>query len=171
MFKKLPDLIDPVHCAEHNMQFHARVNLSVMERLKQQIVSDVGEVSVEVNFQMYRALKAPSFDMKVVTELNLECQVSLQTFKWPVDVYIQGVFLPSMLMADDVDESFEIYELPLDKISLLEMVEDELLLAIPMSPKKDDIDFDWQDAPLEESEQEPQEAKPNPFAELEKLKR
>jgi uncharacterized protein len=170
MFEKLPDLVDPVHCAEHNMRFKASVNQSALSRLEGLVLSTKGEVQVDIRFGMHRGLKSPEFDLTVETELELECQTSLQAYKLPVKSHVRGVFVSSLALAEDLQEDIEVYELPAGKLSLLELVEDEVLLAIPMVPRIEEADINWQDEPLEEVIPQEQEAKPSPFAELEKLK-
>ncbi len=168
MFDKLPDWIDPVHCAEHNMRFQARVNQCDMPRLTEQVYETKNDVLVTVAFKRHPKLKAPWIDIKVKTELVLECQRTLEPYIYPVESHMQGVFLSSMAMAEDVDEDLEVFELPEGKISLLEYIEDELLLAIPMVPRQESASIEWQDEPFEEGAIVVK--KENPFAKLKQMK-
>ena len=68
MFEKLPDLVDPVHCAEHNMRFKASVNQSALSRLQGLVLSTKGEVQIDIRFSIHRGLKSPEFDLSVETE-------------------------------------------------------------------------------------------------------
>lgn len=170
MFAKLPDLIDPVHCAEHNRRFQASVNQSEMKRLSEQLVSADKDVTVELAFKRHPKLKTPMFELSVKTQLELECQRTLDPYLLAVDSHVQGVFVSSMSMAEGLDENIEIYELPEGMISSLELVEDELLLAVPMVPRQQGDYLSWQDEP-ESMESDPEdEIKENPFAKLQQLK-
>lgn len=169
MFEKLPDLIDPVHCAEHNMRFQARVNQSAMKRLLDQVRQPNGEVEVDIVFSRHPQLKTPQFELSVKTDLVLECQRTLEAFVYPVDRQTQGVYVSVMSMAEDLDEDIEVYEMPEGKVSLLELVEDEVLLAIPMVPRQEGEMLSWQDEAFEEVELSP--ADDNPFAKLQDLKK
>lgn len=167
MFEKLPDWIDPVHCAEHNMRFKSHVKPQAMKRLAQQVKQLKGDVEVEVSFSYHAELKTPQLHLRVKTELVLECQRSLEDFVHVVDAETHVVFLESMALQDEMEETdYEVLELPQGKISLLELVEDEVLLNIPMIPKKADETLEWQDTHLPQDEVE----KENPFEQLAKLK-
>lgn len=168
MFDKLPDWIDPVHCAEHNMRFQARVNQRDMPRLMEQVCAENDDVQVTVAFKRHPKLKTPQIDLSVKAALVLECQRTLEPYIYPVESRMQGVFLSSMAMAEDVDEGLEIFELPEGKISLLDYIEDELLLAIPMVPRQESVPITWQDEPLSKSEVVV--VKENPFAKLKQMK-
>lgn len=168
MLNRLPDWIDPVHCAEHDMRFHAHVNQSAMKRLLEQVETPNGEVEVDIQFHRHPRLKTPQFSMRVQTRLCLVCQRTLDPFEFEVDSTVEGLFLPSMQMADEIEEDVEVYELSQDKVSLLELVEEELLLAIPMIPRKDEADLASFDS--EPLEHEPKAERENPFALLAQLK-
>lgn len=149
MFEKLPDLIDPIHCAKHNMHFKSAVNQSAMKRLVDQLVTSDNLVEVELSFYQHPGLKSPAFELKLKTKLRLECQVSLENFDYPVETCTRGVFVASLLLAEDLTEDIEVYELGEENISLLELLEDEVLLAVPMVPRKSGVDFSWQADPIE----------------------
>lgn len=169
MFKKLPDLIDPVHCAEHNMRFQARVNQSAMKRLCEQVEQPDGDVEVDIVFSRHPRLKTPQFEISLKTQLVLECQRTLQPFEYSVDRHTRGVYVSVKSMAEDLGDDIEVYEMPEGKVSLLELVEDEVLLAIPMIPRQDGEFLTWQDEEFEEADLAPLDD--NPFAKLKDLKK
>jgi uncharacterized protein len=167
MLNRLPDWIDPVHCAEHDMRFHAHVNQTAMKRLLEQVEAPNGEVEVDIQFRRHPRLKTPQFSMRVQTRLRLVCQRTLEAFEFEVDSTVNGLFLASMQMADEIDEDVEVYELSQGNVSLLELVEEELLLAVPMIPRKDEADLLWSDSETVEHKAE----RENPFALLARLKK
>ncbi|SFR52178.1 DUF177 domain-containing protein [Thiomicrospira sp. ALE5] len=169
MFTRLPDLVDPLFYAEQRRQIKAKVPQFQCPRLLKAISEANGEILVEMDFFRQKQTGAPAFDLRLKTELKLRCQRSLQVFDLPVDVCIQGVFLPSMQLADELDADWEVYNLPDDKISLLPIIEDEVLLAIPMAPKLADEAMPWPDS-LKSDEVDECTDKPNPFSALAKLK-
>lgn len=171
MLNRLPDWIDPVHCAKHDMCFNAHVNQQAMKRLLEQVERPNGDVSVDIAFSRHPKLKVPQFDLKVKTQLVLTCQRTLEPFVFDVDVQVQGVYVSSLQMAEDIDDEIEVYELPQEKVSLLELVEDELLLTIPMIPRKDEAALSWVDEDVVLTAETASQAKPNPFALLGELKK
>jgi uncharacterized protein len=171
MFEKIPEFIDPVHSAEHNKRFIATVKQSDLKRLKQQLVKADGLVEVDLEFKRHPKLKSPTFTLKVKTALCLECQRTLEPFMLPVDTAISGVFVSSLALAEDLSEDIEVYELPDDKVSTYELIEEELLLSLPMVPRQDGEILSWQaQTALPEELDEVDDVKPNPFAQLQQLR-
>lgn len=172
MFDNLPDFIDPVYCAQHNKQYTARVNQASFPRLRQQLLADDLDVEVSVHFYNHRQFKMHAFDLQVKTQFQLECQRSLKPFSLEVASSVTGVFVESMALAEDLPSEVEVYELETDKISLIGLIEDELLLQIPMVPINEVSSMDY-DNQVEDELSEPETEltqKPNPFAVLQGLK-
>lgn len=172
MFDNLPDLIDPVYCAQHNKRYTARVNQADFSRLKQQLFADDLDVDVSVHFYYHRQFKMVAFDLQIQSQFQLMCQRSLSPFKLDVSSAFTGVFVESMALAKDLPAEVEVYELEPGKISLIALIEDELLLQIPLVPINDNSTMDYQN-PEEDilSEQAHEVRKPNPFAALQGLKK
>lgn len=173
MFDNLPDLIDPVYCAQHNKHYTARVNQADFPRLRGQLLADDLDVEVSVRFYYHRRFKMHAFDLQIKTQLQLECQRSLRPFRLDVDSSVTGVFVESMALAEDLPPEVEVYELAAEKISLIQLIEDELLLQLPLAPVDDNSTMDYEN-PVDETPSE-QEAeltqKSNPFAVLQGLKK
>ncbi|UQB42776.1 DUF177 domain-containing protein [Thiomicrospira microaerophila] len=170
MFEKIPDLIDPVQCAEHNRRFKGAVKQSDLKRLHNQLVRSDGLIEVDIVFRRHPKLKSPMFILKVWTLLCLECQRSLEPFMYEVGTETSGVFVQSLALAEDLSEDVEVYELPDGKISTYELIEEEVLLAIPMVPKQDEESIAWRPGLASEEPEALQEEKPNPFAMLQQLR-
>ncbi len=107
-------------------------------------------------------------ELQIDAELPLECQRSLQRFLFPVNL-VQRLGL----IRDEADEAglppeFEALLVPEDgTLRPLEMVQDELVLAIPpvpVDPATEPVERDW---PVPEEEL----AKASPFAALGSLKK
>lgn len=175
MFNKLPNLIDPIVSVQHDKCFEARVNQGLFPRLIKQTLSQENDVDVSIQFFYDKVLRFPAFEMSLATSLTLECQRSLTAFDYPCEAKVKGIFVESMALVEDVPEDVEIYELSPDeeKISLIELVEDELLLCIPLAPINESTELNYQsDEPQEDLEpQEEIETKPNPFAALKGLRK
>uniref|UniRef100_Q31HS0 Large ribosomal RNA subunit accumulation protein YceD n=1 Tax=Hydrogenovibrio crunogenus (strain DSM 25203 / XCL-2) TaxID=317025 RepID=Q31HS0_HYDCU len=173
MFDKLPDLIDPVYSAQHNKQFVARVNQARFPRLKEQLISAENDVEVNVQFYYHKQFKMHAFDLQLKTVFVLECQRSLKPFDYPVASSVTGVFVESAALAEDLPSEVEVYELSEEKISLIELIEDELLLNIPLAAINDQSEMAY-DNQLEDEktslEVDELEKKENPFAVLQGLK-
>ncbi|MDG6774636.1 YceD family protein [Thiomicrorhabdus sp. ZW0627] len=179
MFDKLPELIDPLNLVNHNKHIVARVNQGRFKRLSELVVDHDREVDVELDFFYDKTLKMPAFNMKLETSLNLQCQRSLEAFDYPVKSEIKGVIVESTVLAEDVPDDVEIFELVEEKVSLPEWVEDELLLCVPLAPVKEGSSMEYENASESTTDEENElegstegsSQKPNPFAVLQGLKK
>ena len=146
--------------------FEGALPLSTMPRLRDSLVDTEGDARVEIDFDT-DALRVPYIELRITAKLPLECQRSLQRFAYPVRI-VQRLGL----IRDEADEEAlpEGYEaLLVGENGLLrpaELVEDELILAvpvIPVAPGTEAVERDWT-----ASEEEVQRA--SPFSGLSALK-
>lgn len=172
MFNKLPRIIDPVYYAHHEKEYVVSVPQSDFMRLTEQVDSTDNDVEVAVKFFKHKQLRLPALHLKLQTKLSLKCQRSLQLFEHVVELELTGVFVESILLAKDIPESIEVYELVDEEVSLFELVEDELLLDIPLSPVDQSTDLNYRNTEFEEqSSEEKLIKKDNPFAMLKSLQK
>ncbi|HBQ44252.1 MAG TPA: hypothetical protein DD716_01165 [Thiomicrospira sp.] len=174
MFNKLPDLIDPIYFAQHQKSYEVEVPIAIFSRLIEQVLSEDGLVKVSINFFRHTKLRVPAFNLVLETKLALKCQRSLGSFEYLVQSEIVGVFVESMAMAKDIPAEFEVYELIDDKISLYEIIEEELLLNIPLAPIDVKSEMAYQNTQLveDESDEAPKKQnQQNPFAALKALQK
>lgn len=159
---QVPDVIDAWRMVTARREFEGRIPLAAMERLRGSLVDCDGEVRFALTFGT-DALKVPFVELRIDAALPLECQRSLQRFLLPVAL-VQRLGL----IRDEADEA----ALPPDYEALLvaadgmlrpaELVEDELILALPVVPVSPDADVVERDfAPTAE-----ETAQANPFAVL-----
>ncbi len=147
--------------------FEGRLPLSSMKRLQGLLNDTDGEARYTIEFDQ-DALRVPYVELRIEAQLPLVCQRSLQRFLLPVSL-VQRLGL----VRDEADEA----ALPPDYEALLvpedgmlhpaDLVEDELVLAVPVvpvNPESDAVERDW---PAQEEEL----AKANPFAALASLKK
>ena len=143
-------------------EFEGRVLLSAMARLRDSLVDAEGEVRYVLTFDTDN-LKVPYLELRIEAELPLECQRSLQRFLQPVRV-VQRLGL----IRDEAEEAalppdYEPLLVPADGLLRpAELVEDELILALPVVPVSPDAEAVERDfAPTVE-----ETAQANPFAAL-----
>lgn len=148
-------------------RFEGSVPLAQMPRLVELLADSDGVCRYVVEF--YRdPLKIDVMHMQLSASLPLVCQRSLERFMHEVEIdqrlgliseESQEASLPEGMEAVLVDRSGE--------VSPLQLIEDELLLAVPLvpvSPSASELDPEWT------REEAVEEDKPNPFAALQTLK-
>lgn len=143
-------------------EFEGRIPLAAMTRLRGSLVDAEGEIRYALAFDT-DSLKVPHVELQIDAELPLECQRSLQRFLQPVRL-VQRLGL----IRDEADEAalppgYEPLLVPADgMLRPVELVEDELILALPVVPVSPDAETVERDfAPTVE-----EAAQANPFAAL-----
>ena len=153
-----------------NGSFEGEIALSDLERLGELLypgreANSHGKVNLEFAFSR-NELGVPMISGQIRTRLDLECQRCLQALDWPLE-------LDFRLMIDASDELVQnssVDTLYSDEgfIDIVEVVEDELILAIPFVVMHEDTacNESWRPA---ESAPEPAR-QDNPFSVLQQLK-
>jgi uncharacterized protein len=134
MLGSLPALVDPILLAERGERLTGTLPLKLMPRLMQACVDNEAEVQVDLGFM--RGLGSDLCEMqgRLTTQIHVTCQRCLEPMELELEVRPELVFArPGERHEPLSEEAAEIIEV--DKpISLAEIVEDELLLALPMVP-------------------------------------
>ncbi|KZY81478.1 hypothetical protein A3740_06160, partial [Oleiphilus sp. HI0068] len=166
----LPKTLDPFKYADQNKDLQGHIAVHLMSRLTSMLVDSEGVVNIDLEFgrdeQRLRILKG-----KLSAELNLLCQRCLH----PVKKTISSEFQLGIVMSDEQAQNLpRVYE-PLlvedEKLVLLDVIEEELILSLPMFAYHDDCEpEEYNEGDIEESvESEVEETKENPFSVLSEL--
>lgn len=148
-----------------------RLPLAALTRLRDSLVDTEGEVRFSLDFAQ-DTLRVPYVELKIDAELPLLCQRSLQRFLFPVSIVQRLGLIHSGTGREEADEAglpegYEPLLMPEDgMLQTAELVEDELILAVPVVPLMPGTESMGGDWPAEEAEQE----RVNPFAALSALK-
>lgn len=145
------------------------VKITALKRMSDLVVTNDDVVTVEVGFakQGKRAVITGS----IKGTLQLICQSCLQALPWSLDISFRLGVVASTQDADKLEVDCEPLLFNGETVSLIELIEDEILLALPDYPKHDyactsvnsskDADFD----------KHIQTQTNNPFSVLAKLKK
>ena len=133
MLKKLPESVDFLKQVERGASYEGVWPLARFERLAEVICSNRGEVRAKLKF----AIRAgtPSLDGRVQAELELSCQRCLDPVKQSVQSDFRFGLIASETEADLLPKEFEPLVVSDGEQSLLQLVEDELLLSLPIVAK------------------------------------
>jgi uncharacterized protein len=164
---RTPEVVDAWRAVAGRRGFAGRMPLAAFTRLQGLLFDTQGEVRYRLQFDT-DALRIPYVELGVEAELPLQCQRSLQRFELPVRV-VQRLGL----IRNEADEAglppdYEALLVAEDgQLQLLDLVEDELVLAVPavpVNPDSEPVMRDWL-APEEEL------AQASPFAALAPLRK
>ena len=175
----LPETLDAWRALAAQRSFEGTVPLASMPRLRDaleqpELEESGGECRYALEFDR-GVLDVPYVEVRAQAELPLICQRSLQRFLLPVRIVQRLALVTRDEQEAELPEEYEMLKPDADgTIRPLELIEDELILAIPVvpvDPCSDPVDLDWPHAPTERDAGEMEQASPrNPFAALAKLK-
>lgn len=166
---RLPERIDPIRLAEGRRRLRGALELSALSRLRPYLADERGQVDVEIaggiDEDGTRFLRG-----RLTTTLTLVCQRCLESFKLPIESeFLLGV-VTHETFAETLPEPYEPLVVGDEPISLKEIVEDELILALPIVPKHPDGECPGDREERGRDEEPAAGQRENPFAALEKLK-
>ena len=162
----VPEVLDAWRMVAARRGFEGRLPLSAFERLRDSLCDAEGEVRFALDFDR-DALQVAYVELRIEAQLPLECQRSLRRFELPLRL-VQRLGL----IRDEADEAglpegYEPLLVPDDgMLRPTELVEDELILAVPVvavAPGTDAMERDW---PADEEARQ----QASPFAALASLK-
>ncbi len=164
---RVPDLLDAWRLVATRRGVEGNLPLSSLARLQGLLLDAEGSVRYSLDFDSDE-LQVPYAELKIQADLPLLCQRTLERFLLPVRIEQR-----LGLIREEADEAalppgYEPLLMPEDgMLRASELVEDELILAVPvvpMAPGSEAVERDW---PATQAEQDAA----NPFAVLSSLKK
>ncbi len=168
MLDRLPILIDPLSFSERGKVLSGTIEISELTRLSDELVDSSG--LIEVNFSFDKEGKVPVVQGVIKANLKLKCQSCLEELDWRIERKIKLGLVKNLEQADSLASDCEPLIFEDEKILLKDLIEDELILALPDFPRHQE-NCAKSNAPYKAttSVEEPIKSN-NPFAVLAKLK-
>lgn len=161
MPERLPEVVDPVAFSEKGRRLAGSIPVSRLDRLEGLVLDPSGQVEVELVFS--KSGRIPVVEGTVKAQLTLECQCCLSPIDWPVESHLNLGIVSSVDAAVALPERLEALMVdPGAEVALADIVQDELLLAIPAVPQHPNCRLPKAADPMPE--------RANPFADLARLK-
>lgn len=168
MSANVPELLDAWRMVAARRRFDGRIPLAQMQRLGGSLVDAEGECSYWLEFGRDDVLGVSYVELGVDAGLPLECQRSLQRFVLPVAIRQRLGLIREEAEEAALPEDYEALLVPEDgMLRPVDLVEDELVLAVPVvpvAPGSEPVEADW-------SASEEEVSKVSPFAALAALKK
>lgn len=165
----LPELIDPLHLADAAVRLAGELPVARLARLKAMLASEDASVRVTARFGMDEQGRRV-LELAATADLEMTCQRCMGSVAVPVAVDTTLELVPEEAAADTASPRYEPLFVGRDRMSLTEIVEDELLLQLPMIPRHEAGDSACLPASGATPGQEQDEMRENPFAILATLK-
>lgn len=142
MSREFPDFIDPWRAADGERRIGGTIPLARLKRLTPLLESVDGVAKFDLQFG-YDAQRRAVVDVDVSAPLTLTCQRSLEPYV--EEARQQSTLLVIADMAEQAllssDEEYVL--VPEGRLAVADLVEDELLLAVPQVPKNPNVDTVW----------------------------
>ncbi|MGH8154843.1 MAG: YceD family protein [Rhodanobacteraceae bacterium] len=151
--------------------FEGVLPVAELPRLMQALARDTGGVAYNLDFERGQ-LGGPELHVRLAARLMLECQRTLEPFEYPVEIDARLGLLASEVDAAALPESREPLLLEDGALQLHRVIEDELLLALPLVPVKPGSEMlqgEWNTSGQVPHDAETGEPVAHPFAGLKEL--
>lgn len=172
MLKRVPQYIDPRRLADAGGQIVGQIDIAHMSRLAPMLQNTDAVVELKLDFgvdaQGVRCVRG-----QLSSSFTMICQRCLEPMRIPVEVKVSLGIVSTEAEAERLPECYEPLFTTADPSLLVNLIEDELLLALPSAPRHGESECEARSAVQEqaaESEQEASTGAASPFAVLASLK-
>ena len=175
-----PTQIEPFKWAEQGFTWSGQVPLTRFVRIAQENQSPIAQQQVQVDCRLYLDdyYNVAWLDGELSVQLNMQCQRCLEPVEVPVHTTVHLALLADEEQAARLDEDADFVILSeeqivhgadgSDAIDLIELLEDELLLSVPISPRH--VSCEHKHQPVVQDEPVVEAKRDNPFGVLAGLK-
>jgi len=146
-------------------KFQGKIELADLSRLSEFLLSDQSDILVEFSFRQ-SDYDVPMVEGRLQARLTVECQRCLKAMEIPLQIELKLLVSPTD--CEVVESSLDTIFSENGSVDIFEMVEDELILGLPLVTLHEDVACNefWQT----QGGNPEQATKENPFSVLAKLK-
>jgi uncharacterized protein len=163
----LPERVDASRMVQARRSFQGTLPLAALKRLRDSLAAVDGAADYDLEFGRDE-LGIAYLAVHVEAELPLTCQRTLEVFRQPVRIDQRLGLIEDEREEAALPPGYEPLLIADGGLNLVEVIEDELILALPVVPLKPGAPLEWrEEPPLEEAD----EKEANPFAALARLKK
>ena len=170
MLEQLPETVKPFSLADSRQALDGELPLARMPRLTEQLDDSSGTVAVTLQFGC-DSQRIPFVQGRIRADLTMTCQRCMESVRVPVNIDFSLALLRSAAGMNELPVQYEPLVVDSARMSLLAMVEDELLLALPIVAMHDTAECHAGERDSRDSTDDGQDQESNPFAVLAGLKK
>lgn len=170
---KIPRTVDPQKTAQKRLDFDGIIQVSLFKRLEESVEGVKRDAQVNVSFG-HDEQRLVVISGKANIEVDLECQRCNEVFTHLCEVQFTYTPYYSEKSEEEAPEEYDLVDLnEYGELDLIQLVEDEFILALPQIAMHDEADCSVNSNNLVFGEipEEIVEDKPNPFDVLKSLKK
>ena len=109
------------------------IPLAELPRVSHELSASDGDAHGKVRFSRERGLAVA--DLEVNAQPEVVCQRCMQAMRWPVNVKSRVALISDYNAADRVPEGLEVFLVEADSVSVRDLVDEEIMLALPNVPR------------------------------------
>jgi uncharacterized protein len=113
-----------------------KIPLAELPRVSHELIGKDGEASGRVRFS--RHVGQAVADLEVHAAPEVICQRCMQPMRWPVDVKSRIALVSDYDAADRVPDGMEVFLVEADSVSVRDLVDEEVMLALPHVPRHEE---------------------------------
>lgn len=134
---RLPERLNLQAIANRDLALAGQMSADSMSRLKEAVISIASTVIVDL--ELVREQAGFRVDGKIECALGLRCVRCLDEVHVRVSPQVRLIVRSSLEGYTGMPEGYDLHECEEDSLELSHLVEDELLLALPLVPRHEDI--------------------------------
>jgi len=132
MSRSLHGWFDPHVLGERKAKLEGEIPVSKLSRIRDLLASDRGSVRGSLSFDQVGS-GTVLLQLSVAADLELVCQRCLAPFVLPLSGEAKLAFIDAEM--GSVPEGYEAYEIGGDRINPADLIEEELIVALPLAPR------------------------------------
>ena len=105
------------------------IPLSELPRVSHELVGTEGDAQGRVKFSRQAGQAVADLDVSAAPEVV--CQRCMQSMRWPIEVKSRIALVSDYAAADRVPEGLEVFLVEAESVSVRDLVDEEILLALP----------------------------------------
>jgi len=168
MSQALPETVDAWRMVQSCRHFQGKLPLAAMPRLAADLAAKDGAAEFDLEFGK-DDLGIAFLHVRASAALPLTCQRTLEVFAFPIEIDTRLGLITREEDEAGLPPGYEPLLLSDSSLRLADVIEDELILAIPVVPVKPGTQA-VQQVWGGDAEEEAAETRPNPFAALKRIK-
>ena len=134
---QLPRKINFYNFAKKEVKLNGNYKISELSRLTEIASNENDKVEVDLFFRLENG-RIPCVEGIIKVKLVLDCQRCLDNLELDLKVTFGIAFIRNELQTDNLDDKFEIYLIgEEEELDTKNLINDEILLSIPMAPSHD----------------------------------
>src|SRR4029434_8612819 len=112
------------------------IPLAELPRVSHELAAADGEARGHVRFS--RELRQAVADLEVSAQPEVVCQRCMQAMRWPLRMKSRIALVSDYDAADRVPEGLDVFLVEADSVSVRDLVDEEIMLALPNVPRHEE---------------------------------